>query len=324
MRTRFILIPLLLWSAPSNAGDRCSTIEDLSKDVGPAWDQVDTSWCHVFTTTDAETKHLQNLGVLKPGERLHPLREGVGIAMADRTTVAQSIGQQGTLASDVIKLQQWPNDQTPSCTQYDLDDYSDEANAFFNVHWTFGGSLFSDLKNTTCATQCQRGSREQNALTKLCAGLIQFEREYWVGLFKTNCHVVKPAMNYRYWFGQDRFAEIKAGKIPSRNKKLEQDFAREIDTALKKGEFAAIGYDARFIRKTPGKDSDSHWSSIVGRKRGADGKCYYRVRNSWGSGCQFYNDKANCVNGYLTVAEDDLLKNIHTVQYIMDPGGQQK
>ena len=70
----FAILLLIFFLAPRLwAADDCSTTPDLSVGLGSNFNQGFPSWCHSYTTTDLLTQKMQKLGLLKPGQRLHPL-----------------------------------------------------------------------------------------------------------------------------------------------------------------------------------------------------------------------------------------------------------
>ena len=122
------------------------------------------------------------------------------------------------------------------------------------------------------------------------------------------------------WNHRDtRFAKMTAGQTLEKNEdRLDQMMKGEIDQALSRNELPAIGYDVSFLAEQDVKKPVSHWSTIVGRRRGSDGKCYYGIRNSWGKECQGYKPGVKCKNGYLLVSREDLLPRVHTVHAFID------
>jgi hypothetical protein len=118
-------------------------------------------------------------------------------------------------------------------------------------------------------------------------------------LFKSQCPKEKKiTSNLRVktkQFGRD------AG-IDQQLKSLE-----DIDNILKDRP-VAIGYDGKMIMQ---KDNVfkkvSHASTIVGRKRNANGNCQYLVRNTWG---RTYKRGPNDESGHIWVSPNELLSNI--------------
>jgi hypothetical protein len=272
----------------------CSTVDDISKGLGPVYQQATTSWCHVFTTTDCMTQHMLNEGKLKPGDRLHPLRIAAAMAEDHSKLLANATRTTGTPISDFNAVSESTYfDKAPLCTESQLASVKKQWDDLIKEDW-------QTVQKTFATPQDQSSFFNQT--------------------FKAKCHFSKYWINYAYWYNKQRQnATDSANRQPfEKNKASDKFLAGKIDEALKKHELAAIGYDANFILKRPGKNLASHWSSIVGRFKGPDGICYYKVRNSWGPKCADYSAAAHCKNGYFTVSADRLLMRVHTVQYFTD------
>ena len=169
-----LLTLLLIWSDLGRASS-CSTI-DLSKGVGSNWDQLDTSWCHDFTTTDCLTKHLQNRGILAEGERLHPLQIAAANPLANAQSVVKSTNVGGTMIDDMDSLSEAlyrPDDRTPPirineglCKESDLAPQKNRAQALFNENWSFAVRMFG---NQGCRSDATVSCMQRSSLSKVGA-----------------------------------------------------------------------------------------------------------------------------------------------------------
>jgi hypothetical protein len=61
-------------------------------------------------------------------------------------------------------------------------------------------------------------------------------------------------------------------------------------------------------------DCDGHMSLLIARKQ-ENNKCYYLIRNSWGSSCDTYAKTGwECKNGDTWVDEDTVASNLDELQ----------
>lgn len=307
-----LLIPPSLW-----AEDECSTI-DFSKDLGPVWNQYHTSWCHIFTGNDMATRHYQKLGILRAGERMHPLGEAILPQVVQSQSVVESTG---VTSSPFRNWMAWSGtwiQRLKACKESDLLKVKDQADALFNQDWKDASMIFSG-KCADAKKLCLLLRRPIQIAQELCQKFAEVEQNYWVSIVRENCSLTTPSGGSFYWWDKQRYEEIMSGKPVTPAAKVEREFSKVIADALNSGELAAIGYDASFIRKKKIKGPDSHYSSIVGRHRDAKGNCQYVVRNSWGPKCKGYSENVKCKEGNLTIPAEKLLRRIHTVQRIFNP-----
>ncbi len=302
----------------------CSTIEDLSKDLGPAWNQGKTSWCHSFTATDAMTRHLLNLETLKPGERLHPLRIAAAIPMIRGKSVTGSTSEPNTMHANIGDLRDAKNSKAGLCKETDLSPAADRSRALYNEEWEDAEKIWQVEESEDAEADqnkpCRPKKNFYGTITNLEDQLTKDEANYWETTFMAKCKIPMPKVKLLGFQNRFRADRINLARKPAiSNPLFEQNIAGLIDTVLKSNELAGIGYDANFLRVNKAGPTHGHWSSIVGRKLDDSGKCVYLVRNSWGADCKQYKPEFKCEEGHLTVPADQLLRNVHTVEYIGKP-----
>lgn len=135
----------------------------------------------------------------------------------------------------------------------------------------------------------------------------------WRNTIKKNCHTAVPAMTWRWEWDESRSADLRRNEIRARSLAENRNLADKIDEALNKNIIAGIEYQAGFLLSK--KMHYMHWSNIVERKP-MNGKCYYRIRDSFGSSCQRYNSSRPCKDGYLWVEKQELLNHVDAVTYL--------
>ena len=324
------LLPLLVYAASGPAGatarETCSTV-DYADQLGPVWNQRRTSWCHAFTTSDVLTKHLIKKGYLKSGERVHPLQVAAAAPIFSDASVVQSINVSGTMGDDMDALNNAQvttgDGATPRrlnrglCLESDLTAQRIRAEGVFNEEFKVAQRMFQGTgclpKNERLVRPCP--PRAEKGFDPLCREVAVSEMKKWLHDFEQKCRRPWPKWHVSTMYNDKRWQRVVHGqRLYPGSAADDQQMRSEIDRALDSDELAAIGYDASFIQKKPGRD-ESHWSSVVGRARGLDGRCYYKVRNSWGTDCKKYRLSVNCKSGYLTISADDLVARVHSVHY---------
>lgn len=269
--------------------------------------------------------------MLKEGERLHPLQFGASLPIARERSVVNSTDHLSTLLTDMKALSDvsyQPGGGTTGgrlrlneglCRESDLAKENPRALALFNQNWRDAKGLF-DAAACFEKHGCSRAVPPTAPIRQICDKISDGERKFWKDLFRRKCRMAWPDWYVRYNYRDNRFQKMKNGeRLMPGGDDLDDMLKESVDQALEDGEYAAIGYDVSFMREKR-EGPESHWSSIVARRRGPDGKCYYGVRNSWGGGCEGYGPAVQCMkNGFLLVREDELLPRIHTVQHFGDP-----
>lgn len=97
----------------------------------------------------------------------------------------------------------------------------------------------------------------------------------------------------------------------------------KINHELSRRRPVAITYFASFFESwaSPLEQSDRHASVIVGRELRGE-QCYYKIRNSWGSGCTGYRNPdlkgVNCDQGHLWVSEEKFKKYLYATISIQE------
>lgn len=79
-----------------------------------------------------------------------------------------------------------------------------------------------------------------------------------------------------------------------------------------------IGYDACFLMNGCSDRVEAHASVVVGRRFDpSSGQCQFKIRNSWGPGCDYpapWNER--CEGGHIWVDEETLQRSLTTVEWV--------
>jgi len=111
--------------------------------------------------------------------------------------------------------------------------------------------------------------------------------------------------------------KFKIGSIikPHGKKKRTKKFFKKINSLLEEGKPLAIGYNSGHIAVEAG----AHSSTLIG-KRWKDGKCQYKIRNTWGESCIGYRKDTvldcNSDQGAFWVDEKTLYRMSVSLDYI--------
>jgi hypothetical protein len=109
-------------------------------------------------------------------------------------------------------------------------------------------------------------------------------------------------------------------KMVFRNKNI----FRRINSQLDSGRIVGIDYDSRVLLNTQNqtrKISELHTSSIIGRRWNSEkNSCEFLLRNSWGEGCQRYDESIECQEGNVWLGESSLFRNMTSIVYIKSKG----
>lgn len=102
-----------------------------------------------------------------------------------------------------------------------------------------------------------------------------------------------------------------------------------VDTLLGKGYPVGIYYCSALLGNsayrspatpiTKDPQCQPHASLIVGTAIDSKGSCAYVVRNSWGTGCSFYDKKYDCKDGHIYIPKEKLLKQTYRLQEVSVP-----
>lgn len=98
-----------------------------------------------------------------------------------------------------------------------------------------------------------------------------------------------------------------------------------IDDQLDRRNPVGVSYYMTFFEgwdKVPNR-ADKHASVIVGREM-RNGQCHYKLRNSWGSGCNYKNPKfkqgIDCDRGHLWIPKSEYRRYLFGVTYLQPEG----
>jgi len=147
---------------------------------------------------------------------------------------------------------------------------------------------------------------------------------------KTFLSILKSKNKIKHFFTElrnkacenDRFEFDKRLKVKMvfRNKNI----FKRIHSQLELGRIVGIDYDSRVLLNTQNqsiKISELHTSSIIGRRWNAEkNSCEFLLRNSWGEGCQRYDESIECQEGNVWLGESSLFRNMTSIVYIKSKG----
>ena len=91
----------------------------------------------------------------------------------------------------------------------------------------------------------------------------------------------------------------------------------EMDKVISNGELTGISYDANILSDIDNEDDPGwHFSTVVGRRfNSSTNSCEYLVRNSWGRGCEGYDERLECEEGNIWVPKKVLAKRMRRIDY---------
>lgn len=95
-------------------------------------------------------------------------------------------------------------------------------------------------------------------------------------------------------------------KRRNENKLAERDYLRamehykdKINSVLTAGKPMGLTYNLKHVTKTDGY----HASTVMGRQW-RNGRCEFKIRNSWGTSCEYYNHDMDCTRGSFWVSDE--------------------
>jgi hypothetical protein len=101
---------------------------------------------------------------------------------------------------------------------------------------------------------------------------------------------------------------------PSRSQRAQTKYLNAIDAALKSGKPVGISWNPGKVMSTKG---GSHASSVIAR-RWNNGRCEYKIRNSWGPTCEAYLPEIECdrSEGAFWVKDETFHEMVNGITYI--------
>lgn len=92
-------------------------------------------------------------------------------------------------------------------------------------------------------------------------------------------------------------------------------FFTQINETINKGRPLSMSYDVKSVAGFKG----SH-ANIITARRWKNGRCEYKVRNSWGASCAYYNKGIDCVReeGAFWLSDEKLLSIATKIQYLTE------
>ena len=150
--------------------------------------------------------------------------------------------------------------------------------------------------------------------------------------------LLKNHKDSKDFFGEvlDKLCEGKRKKITPQVERiprmtlLTKTVARVLNEALDNDSIPSIQINTSFFadpKAVPGGNGE-HGMTIVARRMGNNNKCEYLVRNSWGKGCNYYQqkikDKCDPTKGSFWMDEEELQKTVQFVVVIKDDKKNQK
>ena len=348
----FSLLALSLLGANSaSALDQAAcTYKDLRIKLGPVRNQGDVGWCYANTAADLLTAHfkLKSEGFMS----------AVQLAMIYNFSYEDSLNSEGgdiaqTLklalrnprsnesSSELLKFGYCPNSleqeamtigpktslRTKIARLNELKKLYDEGKAnpikkksFWDLYLGYKsqGSILIKIPEVTFLNALER-STPSNFLLKF-ADIICGDARYYNE--KTDIMVIKhgKVVNATYTYNQG----------PSCSKKFEFNLLPEIHRELNNERIIGVGFNSSLIEMGGSLDKDSigHAAVILGRQW-KNGSCQVLMRNSWGTACDFQDEKGRkfsryskyvqeCDQGNLWLKEQDLEKAISSMTYIVN------
>lgn len=106
--------------------------------------------------------------------------------------------------------------------------------------------------------------------------------------------------------------KVKSAGVPN-NKKRAKRFLQSMNSVLEGGRPIEFSYNTKHFAIHSGQ----HSSILIGR-RWNNGRCEYRVRNSWGQSCASYKDNVDCdyETGTFWVSDEDFIKAAGRINYL--------
>lgn len=289
----FLLIFILFFNF-ANAGEPCSRVQNLAKNLGPPVDQGLLNWCNAFASSDLLSHKMQKMGLLKPGEQIHPLQlaaeQHLQSGRSPNANVNEAIDV--THMPDLLEGMKASGDQL--CKRSDLGAETDSTNSIFRNADFRAFRYFVREKGTPSRGECRTNLKSAVPPNDLDTQMQEISRSSWRSDLGTKCKTPLPKLKW---------------KINTTG-----NFQADIDRALDRGDLAGIFYDVQFVR-TKKLEKSIHSSTIIAREPRADGQCYYQIRNTWGEGCQGYRESSDCKNGTFWVPQKELLQNLKGVQW---------
>ena len=90
-----------------------------------------------------------------------------------------------------------------------------------------------------------------------------------------------------------------------------------LDEQLNRGNILEMSYFASVLSNQYSYSDGRHSSVIVGRRfNDKTGTCQFLIRNSWGTGCGYYDDSYECDQGNVWIPEDKIAEVGSSTTYL--------
>lgn len=305
-----LAIFFVLWgvlSAPAQA-EQCSPI-DFREKLGPVRDQSDIGWCYAFVAADLLGAYYGRLPVRSAGGKwdLTPRFSAADIALSyNRKYRPYAIAEGGQVVDAMSAAL-----ERGLCRERDIK--SEE------VVYNQLGTTATGLRKVFVATQSRfngllsTGLREQEDAYVAAATSVFNVDEQFVRSLKDDPTMSTQNLLYTLQTQacvQRRFKSLSTPQIQIwRAWLLNQDFSGFVDRRLERMQPVSISFWPKVlaygVHVPPQPHDPSHIATIVGRRKTERG-CEYLVRNSWGTGCQYYYSGFKCEGGHVWVPESTL------------------
>lgn len=348
-RTFALILTLLLSFHAAHALDQysCTTIDDINDKMGPVRHQGDMGWCYAHVAADMLTAKFKTYPGYTSASQLAMIYnfsyeenlDAQGGDIANALKIALRVIQPTDSSSELIKYGYCPdsleNDaltmgpQTSLSTKiaklkqlkanYDAGKYDKSKNDLFwqqyNEHKT-QGSILSKMNESHFMNMLNK-STPRNFLLHFADMMCGPYRNYNE---RKDLNVIRHHRTATY--------TLRVTGQPSCTIPVEYDLLTDIHRELQNRNVTGIGFHANFIQ--PGgnlsQKSFMHANAVVGR-RWKNGSCQLRLRNTWGTACEYTDEKGQrkpvyssyvqeCDKGTIWVKEKDLAQTLDTVTYI--------
>ena len=204
---RFLFLSALLMISMTElvkAAEVCTTIPNVAPGLGDVHDQAGLDWCHSFTVADLLTQKLQKLGVLKAGERIHPLQIAALYQLNDRLSPNRTTHRLASAEEVLRAVGAMTEHGAELCTMSDLDSLTTRKNPIFQKAAAASLKVFSDALHAPLprfpendgSNACPADDR----LQKLKKEFSYVEMKVWLDELNQHCHVKMPNISWKYWW----------------------------------------------------------------------------------------------------------------------------
>lgn len=304
--------------------NRCGN-KDLTDEVGPVRAQGNFGWCTYFSAADAIT---QRLSRANPGQPVQPVAVVDVFAQMNFPPVSEIMSRMET------HIQRQAIQEFSTDTQERIHDRAGDTEVAVLAYNGRGVCLENQMPFQRQDFERRVSSQTQEELCRASGQdlrtFAQIERVAARDLIQSSCEPRTPT-NQRF-----SVSTVEVSQTLNQNQRLNDNTAgttiqtrnenailliNKLNEALDNDRIAMIGYHASLFL-TPERiartQDTAHASTIVARRR-VNGRCEYKIRNSWGTNsCHAYRTgfRERCQEGYIWVNETELVSKLFIVSYI--------